>query len=392
MAQLKNAKALQLPPGLWRVMLGTAMVVLSYSLLNPVLAVRLQTAGVSATAIGGFAMLPFISVALLVPVVPHVFARIGVGNAYRLGLGMELLACLGYLLTDHYVLWCGLALMAGIGAASAWNATEALIAHNVPVSHRGRLTGLYQTVLGSAMALGPMLPSLLGLDPAQANLIAAGGLALGLVLALAPTVSKLQAAHEDAQTMSLGAAWRHRPLLVWAALVGGVFEVGLGSVTTAYGSQLGMTLAAATSIAGALGMGSFILQYPTGWLADHVPTRWLFTSAAAILVMASLAFGQAQQWPQLIWLCAAAWGAVGGALYTLTMIRVAHDFADTSAVAGTSAMIAGYTAGGALGPVVSGVVIDHFGALGQSWWLAALAGTLIAMQWRRGQALGASST
>jgi len=61
-------------------------------------------------------------------------------------------------------------------------------------------------------------------------------------------------------------------------------------------------------------------------------------------------------------------------------------------VAGTSAMIAGYTAGGALGPVVSGVVIDHFGALGQSWWLAALAGTLIAMQWRRGQALGASST
>lgn len=382
---------MKLPPGLWRVMLGTALVVLSYSLLNPVLAVRLQTSGASATAIGGFAMLTFLSVALLVPVVPQVFARIGVGQAYRAGLALELVACLGYLFTDSYPLWCALALMSGIGAACAWNATEALIAHNVPASHRGRLTGLYQTVLGCAMALGPMLPSVLGLDPQQANGIAAGGLALGLVMALAPSVSTLKAAHEGAQTMGLAAAWRHHPMLVWAALVGGVFEVGLGSVTTAYGSQLGMNLAAATSIAGALGMGSFLLQYPTGWLADHVPTRWLFTGAAAILVLASLAFGQAHQWPQLIWLCAAAWGAVGGALYTLSMIRVAHDFADTSAVAGTSAMIAGYTAGGALGPLVSGFVIDHFGAVGQSWWLAMLAGTLILMQWRRAQALGAST-
>ena len=41
-----------LPAGLWRVMMGTALVVLSFSLLNPVLAVRLQTAGVSNTAIG----------------------------------------------------------------------------------------------------------------------------------------------------------------------------------------------------------------------------------------------------------------------------------------------------------------------------------------------------
>ena len=381
----------KLPAGLWRVMLGTTMVVLSYSLLNPVLAVRLQTAGVSATAIGGFAMLAFASVALLVPVVPHVFARIGVGRAYRIGLGMELLSCLGYLLTDDYAAWCALALMAGIGAAAAWNATEALIAHNVPATHRGRLTGLYQTVLGCAMAVGPMLPSVLGLDPRQANGVAAGGLALGLALALAPSVARLKAAHEGAQTMGLAAAWRHRPLLVWAALVGGVFEVGLGSVTTAYGSQLGMSLAAATSIAGALGMGSFLLQYPTGWLADHVATQRLFTGAAVILVLASLAFGQAHQWPQLIWLCAAAWGAVGGALYTLTMIRVAHDFADTSAVAGTSAMIAGYTAGGALGPLISGAVIDHFGAIGQSWWLAALASSLILMQWRRTQALGASA-
>ena len=147
---------LKLPPGLWRVMLGTALVVLSYSLLNPVLAVRLQTSGASATAIGVIAMLPFISIVLLVPWVPRLFGRIGVGQAYRAGLILELIACSGYLLTDDYRVWCVLGFMAGTGAAAAWNATEALIAHNVPATHRGRLTGLYQTTLGSAMALGTL--------------------------------------------------------------------------------------------------------------------------------------------------------------------------------------------------------------------------------------------
>jgi MFS family permease len=375
---------LKLPPGLWRVMLGTTLVVLSYSLLNPVLAVRLQTAGASNTAIGLFAMLPFISVAALVPLAPRLFARIGVGQAYRAGLLLELISCLGYLLTDDYRLWCVLGLMAGIGAAAAWNATEALIAHNVPPSHRGRLTGMYQTLLGGGMALGPMLPGLLRLDPMQANAVAAAGLALGLTITLAPVVTTLKAMHDDHEPMSLISAWRFRPSLAWAAVVGGVFEVGLGSITTAYGSQIGLSLAAATSIAGALGMGSFAFQYPIGWLADHLPARRLFAWGAGLLVLSAVAFVQAAHMPALIWVCAAIWGGVGGALYTLSMIRVAHDFANTSALAGTSAMIAGYTVGGALGPLVSGWVFDHFGVGGQGSWLAVLALSLLLMQTRSG--------
>ena len=371
-----------LPAGLWRVMMGTALVVLSFSLLNPVLAVRLQTAGVSSTAIGSFAMLSFVSVALLIPVVPHLFAKVGVGRAYRLGLGLELIACLGYLLTDSYALWCALGLMSGVGAAAAWNATEALIAHNVPATHRGRLTGFYQAILGAGMALGPFLPGLLGLGPLQANAVAAAGLALGLSLTLVPAVSQLKAMHEDREPMGLIAAWRFRPALVWAAVVGGVFEVGLGTITTAYGSEIGLNLAAATSIAGALGMGSFALQYPLGWLADHVASRRLFTLGASVLALSGVAFAFATQWPALIWVCATLWGAMGGALYTLSMIRVAHDFADSSALAGTSAMIAGYTVGGSLGPLVSGWAFDHVGVAGQGAWLALLAVSLLWLQGR----------
>ncbi len=369
-----------LPAGLWRVMLGTALVVLSFSLLNPVLAVRLQTSGMSSTAIGLFATLPFISVALLVPLAPRVFAGVGVGQAYRVGLLLELIASLGYLFTTDYRLWCALGLVSGMGAAAAWNATEALIAHNVPASHRGRLTGLYQALLGAGMAIGPMMPGVLGLSPTQANVLATVGLGCGLLLNLAPEVLRLRAMPDGHAPMGLLAAWRFRPGLAWAAVVGGVFEVGLGSITTAYGSQIGLPLGAATSIAGALGAGSFALQYPTGWLADHLPNRRLFAIGALLLLASALAFTQTAQHPWLLWVCAATWGGIGGALYTLSMIRVAHDFAEHSALAGTSAMIAGYTVGGALGPVLSGWAFDHLGVGGQGSWLALLALSLWAAQ------------
>jgi MFS family permease len=228
--------------------------------------------------------------------------------------------------------------------------------------------------------VGPFLPGLLGLGPVAANGVASAALCIGLALTFSPQLGRLRATPEGQVPMSLLAAWRFRPGLAWAAVVGGVFEVGLGSITTAYGSQIGLELGVATSIAGALGFGSFLLQYPIGWLADHHPPRRLFLAGAALLTLSALAFMAAGQAPWLLWVCAATWGAVGGALYTLSMIRVAHDFADRSALAGTSAMIAGYTAGGALGPVLSGWIFDHLGVSGQGLWLAVLALSLAAVQ------------
>jgi MFS family permease len=156
-----------------------------------------------------------------------------------------------------------------------------------------------------------------------------------------------------------------------------VLEAGLGAISAAHGAAGGLSLAAATSIAGVLGAGSFLLQYPAGWLADHVDLRRVFVGAGAVLGLASLAFAASGAWPPLLWGTAFCWGAVGGALYTLTMVRVAHDFAASSAIAGAAAMIAGYTAGGAVGPAVSGAMLDRWGVVGQSLWLTLLAGAVL---------------
>ncbi len=360
-------------PALARLCASTTLVVLSFSMLNPVLAVRLQTLGESSSRIGLFAMLPFLSVALMVPAMPWLFARIGVSRAYRLGLGLQAIATLGYMSTEHYGLWCVLAALGGIGAAAGWNGTEALIAHNAPPERRGRITGLYQTALGAALAIGPFLPGVLPFGARALTVLAAACLAVALALTWSPAVSRLRASHADAPEIGLFTALRRVPALACIAFAGGVFEAGLASVTTAHGAQTGLSLAAAASIAGVLGVGSFLLQYPSGWLADHAPPRPVFVFAGVLLLVASAAFVLSLRQPAWMWFSAFVWGAVGGALYTLTMIGVAHEFADTSTVAGAATMITGYTAGAAFGPAASGAVFDTGGVPGQALWLSLLA-------------------
>lgn len=368
---------------LWRLAAATTLVVLGFSIVNPLLAVELQRQGHSATAIGVFAMLPFLTVATMLPWMPQVFARLGVAPAYRAGLVLETVCMAGYAYGEGYALWCAASVLGSIGAAAIWNGGEAMIAFNAPPAARGRVTGLYQSALGAALAAGPFAPGLaVALWPAAGTgwlLTTAPLLYLAaLALVAGPALGRLPVAHAAARGQTLGDALRARPGLVWIAFAGGVFEAGLGSISAAHGSQLGLTVAAATSIAGALGVGSFLLQYPAGWLADHLPLRRVFAVAGALLLAASLAFAASSTWPPLLWASAFVWGAVGGALYTLTMVRVAHDFAASSAMAGTAAMIAGYTAGGAFGPVAAGLTLDWSGAAGLAAWLALLAASVLA--------------
>ncbi|MBS7808730.1 MFS transporter [Variovorax sp. PCZ-1] len=380
----------------WWLAAATTLVVTSFSMFGPVLAVLLQQRGMGTAAVGAFAMIPFACVALLIPIMPRIFARFGIGRVYLAGMVLESVCTLGYIAfmdSPHaFAWWCASAVAGGVGAAAVWNATEALLAEHAPPDKRGQVMGLYQTALGAALAAGPFVPVFLGWE-AKTTLIAAAIVqfaALGIALRLKLTQAAHTHVHEEG-TKQIGSTWqavRLVPALVLIAFAGGVFEAGLSSISAANGAALGLSLAQASSIVGALGVGSFVFQYPAGLAADRFAPQRVFGVAGLLLLVASLAFAASAQWPWLLYATAVIWGGIGGALYTLTMIRVAHHF-DASmgaqAVAsGTAAMITGYTLGGALGPIISGTALQVFSAWGLSAWLALLSVAVILASFKAG--------
>lgn len=362
--------------------MATGLLVASYAMYSPVLAVLLQQRGHGTVAVGAFAMIGFTCIALLIPVMPRFLARFGEVPACQVGTLMQFVATLGYASSDQLAVWCGFAVIGGLGSAAVWNGTEALIARHSPPHLRGRLAGLYQSLLGAAMAAGPFAPGVFHLGAAQTLIAASVVQALGLLLVLG--VSRRLPMHQGHQArtpangqsgsaLSTWGALKRIPALACLALAGGIFEGGLGSVTAAFGAGSGLGLAAAASVVGTLGAGSFLLQFPAGLLADRALPRRVFGAAGLLLLLSALPAAFAGQATWLLWPCAFIWGGVGGALYTLTMVRVAHQFHGQETGAGSAAVITGYTVGGALGPLVSGTALQTLGAPGLALWLSLVA-------------------
>jgi len=356
----------------WRLAAATALIVLAFSMSAPVLAVSLKQAGHSTAVVGAFAMIPFLMIGVLIPIVPTVLARWGVVRTYRAGGLLQLAGAAGYALGDGLWSWSAASVLSGAGAAALWNATEALLAREAPAAQRGRVMGLYQTWLGAALAVGPFTPALFGGSAPTvlwaATVLVAGCCALAWAIPLHAT--REPAAHAQSGTWH---ALRAVPLLATIALCGGIFEAGLSSVSAAYANGTGLGLGAAATVAGAIGLGSFLCQYPAGLAADRFGARAVFSAAALLLLAASLAFAAAPWAPWVLWVAGAVWGGVGGALYTLTMVQVAHQFAGRATAGGAAAMITGYTVGGAIGPLASGAALQWTGTLGTALLLSGVA-------------------
>jgi MFS family permease len=357
---------------IWRLGAATSLVMLAFAMAAPVLAILLQQAGYTTAAVGAFAMIPFLLIALLIPIVPRVLARWGVVQVYRWGCFLQLTGAAGYAAGDGIAVWSVASVASGTGAAALWNATEALLAREAPPARRGRVMGLYQTSLGAALALGPFMPALLGWSARPVLWLGVALVAAGCAMALA--IPRHATTEPPPHTQSgTWHALRTVPALAAIAFTGGVFEAGLSSVSAAYASASGMGLGAAATVAGAIGVGSFLCQYPAGAAADHFKASSVFSAAALLLLAASIAFAWTARAPWLLWAVGLVWGGVGGALYTLSMVRVAHEFSGRATAGGAAAMITGYTVGGTVGPLASGTALQWGGVTGLAAVLSSLA-------------------
>ena len=161
--------------------------------------------------------------------------------------------------------------------------------------------GLYQTVARRVAGAGAVRAGVAGLGRAP-GAVGWPPLLVGVCCADRAGAAAACDAPSRRRTRAPGTwhALRTVPLLAGIAFTGGVFEAGLGSVSAAYASATGLGLSAAASVAGAIGVGSFLCQYPAGMAADRFQPSTVFSAAALLLLAASAAVALADRAPWLL--------------------------------------------------------------------------------------------
>jgi len=347
----------------------------------PLLTLVLDRQGYDPVMIGANAAMMPVGLCLLSPLLPGLAERIGMaplGVACSVGTAVLFAALL---LVPHIEAWFVIRFLMGGTIAGAFVISETWINQLATPESRGRLIGLYATVVAGGFALGPAILAVIGPDGALPFLIMIG-LSLasaGVILALRGRTPRLER-EEGASILNF---LRAAPVLVLGTAAVALFEQGSLSLLPLYFLEFGMTERLAAAALTAMIAGNIALQLPMGWLADKIGSRTVLLMCAGVGAVgaALLPLVAGGGWP--LWALLLVWGAGAYGVYTSALIELGHRFSGTMLVAGNAAFGLAWGVGGLIGPSAGGALMDLSGPHGLPLFLAAVYAVVLAVAWWR---------
>jgi MFS family permease len=346
-----------------------------YSLSLPLFAARLDEMGHSDAVIGINSAAQAVSLILVAPFAPRLLRGLGPAVFMLWMLGASFALILLVPLWENAWYWLVMRLLIGAATGLLWIAGEAWINEAADDASRGRTLALYGisgaggTMAGFgilyAVGHGGWLPFLI-----MEVLILACVLAVAAALRVAPRFPGMQ-------TQSMAALFRVAPTSLTVNLLVAVTFGSLATFMPVYGPAVGVPLQDAFLLLTLLSGGG-LLQYPIGWLADHMDRRLLTLLVLAVMaalfaVMPSALADPLWRWPYVIVLGG---GMMG--LYTLSLILLGQHFRGGDLGAATTLFQIMWNTGMFAGPFAIGFAMDATGDRAFSWTLAACYGAFLA--------------
>lgn len=324
----------------------------------PLFAVRLEAAGWPSAAIGVSGAMVALAALALAPLMPPVIARLGLAGFLAGGALLSAAMLAAFTLTDSYWLWLALRFAQGAAATALFLGSEAWIVAGAGDASRGRVVGVYATVLSLGFAAGPVLATTIGLfGPAPFLVCAAISLTCLVPLWLARRDAPA-GAQERAATIPAWRFFRTDPTVMGAVVLFGVVEFGVMALLPVWGVQHGMTRDAAALLVSALVLGNVALQIPLGALSDRVNRRALLIFCALACLVAAGALPLLAQTRWSLWGALFVWGGLAAGLYTVGLVELGARYRGAALVSANAAVVVAYGVGALAGPLVVGLAMD----------------------------------
>ena len=315
--------------------------------------------------------------------IPAVAARLGVVRLVCGALVGSALLGIAFAYTTSLPLWFVLNFLMGMVGGVPWVISEIWINLVVDEDRRGRAVAIYVALMATGMAAGPLALQLVGVYGPRPFLACAG---LALLVAL-PLLSSWNSAPAIAPAKEGGFA---RILLLMPALLLGALASGLGEQAAfaflpIYALRSGVPAETGVLWLSAFVIGNIALQWPIGWLADHLDRRRVLAGCALASAALTACLPMLDATGHAILFLLLAWGGISFAIYSVGLALLGQRFRGDDIARANTALTSIYTLGGMIGPPIAGTALDLAGRPGFGLSLAgcyavAGAGALLAMR------------
>ncbi|MER9215575.1 MFS transporter [Mesorhizobium sp. M0663] len=343
---------------------------IAQGLSYPLLSFILQRQGVSPAMIGLSAAMTPIGFIVSSPLVPALARRFGAGRTALTcaALSALVLALIGW--TQSVYLWFPLRFLIGAVTNPLYVLSEVWVIALAPPARRGRVMGIYSTIISAGFAAGPLCLLAVGTEGWPPFLVGIAaflfcGACLASVLARLPKVD--ESGHRVSVLGFVPQAW----LLLSAVIVAAGFEQAVLALLPVYGAHYGIAEARMSALLSVMIAGNIAMQVPLGLLAERLTARLVRFICVSMTVLGCVLLPVLIETP-LIWPCVFIWGAVSYGIYTMSIIELGERFTGSALVAGNAAFSLMWGVGGIAVPPLAGSAMDVVGASGLPMTLGAI--------------------
>ncbi|TMJ36284.1 MAG: MFS transporter [Alphaproteobacteria bacterium] len=292
------------------------------------------------------------------PFLPRIVSCLGSKRVVHASIimTMAMLAC--FKLFPSMWAWFAIRFVFGMAAGTLFTVSEAWILSGAKHGNRGRIMGLYTSVLAISFSIGPLIIPFTGLDGWLPWLI--GIMCVGMSAIPLAWLNISEAAFQHKEGGGFLAFVRQAPLLLFAVGTLTFFDAVILSFFPIFGLRSGLAVKQVTMILGVAIIGNALMQIPIGLLAD----KWsrfgvIILSAVITTILAISMIWTINTW--LIWPVMLILGTTAFAIYTVALAILGDNFEGPDLIAGSAAFGAMWGIGGLLGPPIAGAATDAFG-------------------------------
>ena len=329
---------------------------LTLGLVRPLIALILEARGTEKSMIGLVATMPAFGMLLIALIMPRLISVLGIRRFLFSCLVLDICVLLCYPVFDNIYSWMILNLVAGICTNGLLVASETWINEIAVDATRGRVIGIYNSLLIAAMSLGPLIIPLAGTDGWLPFAIGACFVSLASIPLLFSGKSDFSMSGKA--SFGLISFVKVAPVLSFAVLLFAWKEFAGASLIPVYGVMHGLEQSHAAVMLTALGLGGLVLTFPLGWLADHVNRYLLLLICGVGILLGALLLPLAIQHSWLLWPHLFIWGGLFNGLYTVVMTILGQQFRGVELVVANISIGILWSIGSMISPSATGFAMD----------------------------------
>jgi MFS family permease len=344
----------------WALLIGIGFMMLGNGLQGTLLGLRATMEGFPVFITGIMMSGYYVGIFAGSMVAPKLVQRVG---HIRVFAALASMASISILIHGLYVnagTWTAMRFITGLSYAGLYVVTESWLNDRASNENRGQVLSVYMVITTLGLGGGQFLLNLS--DPLQVELFVLVSIIVSFGLIPILLTARPAPSFESTGSMSLFELYKASPLAVISNGLTGVAHgtiFGLGAV---YAAQELQGVEQVSLFMACFLFGSLVLQWPVGWLADHINRRVIMAGLCTLAIIACVLALMVEKGSVAYFLIIVLLGGAAMPMYSLT-IAYANDRLEPEqivAASGSLVMVAGI--GLSMGPIIVSFLMGQYGA------------------------------